>query len=304
VDGLNAQGLNMQGLNMQGLSEREEYLFDVQGWLVVPRVLGPGLLRALNDALDANQDRFGEEDEDLVAESSTLAGSRRRTCRGMLEWPRPHCDPFRELIAYQPLTRILDGLLGRGWHLDHPPEVFGYPRGTEGHVLHFGEPFPQDGIWYQARGGTLRSGLLAVEFLLTGQPAGHGGFCAIAGSHKASFRCPRGISLWEQDQCAVTNPGASAGDAIIFTEALAHGTLPWRNDFDRRVAVYRFAAKTVQYAAGFHQVVMPEWASELTPAQRAALEPAHFYDKAIIETDGSVSRPWEEYDGPPPRAVS
>jgi hypothetical protein len=65
--------------------------------------------------------------------------------------------------------------------------------------------------------------------------------------------------------------------------------------------VYRFAAKTVQYASGFHQVVMPGWADELTPAQRAALEPAHFYDKAIIEADGSVSRPWEEYDEPPLR---
>jgi hypothetical protein len=43
---------------------------------------------------------------------------------------------------------------------------------------------------------------------------------------------------------------------------------------------------------------MPDWAGELSAAQRAALEPAHFYDKAIIEPDGSVSRPWEEYDEP------
>ena len=287
------------------LSEREEYLFDVQGWLVIPGVLEPGLLRALNEALDANQGRFGEEDEDLVEESSTLAGEHhRRTCKGMLEWPHPHCYPFRQLIAYPPLIGYLDGLLGRGWHLDHPPEVFDYAHGTEGHVLHFGEPFPQDGIWYQARGGTMRSGLLAVEFLLSDQPPGRGGFCAIAGSHKANFRCPRGISLWEQDQSAVTNPGGRAGDVIIFTEALAHGTLPWRNEFDRRVAVYRFAAKTVQYATGFHEVVMPGWADELTPAQRAALEPASFYDKAIIEPDGSVSRPWEEYDEPPLRTPS
>lgn len=75
-------------------------------------------------------------------------------------------------------------------YVDEPPEAFGYPRGTEGHVLHFGQPFPQDGIWYQARGGTMRSGLLAVEFLLTDQLAGRGGFCAIAGSHKDNFPCP------------------------------------------------------------------------------------------------------------------
>jgi hypothetical protein len=40
--------------HVHGLSEREEYLFDVQGWLVIPGVLGPRLLRALNDALDAS----------------------------------------------------------------------------------------------------------------------------------------------------------------------------------------------------------------------------------------------------------
>ena len=68
---------------VHGLTEREEYLFDVQGWLVVPRVIEPSLLAALNDALDANQDRFEAEGEDLVGESSTLAAEhRRRTGRG------------------------------------------------------------------------------------------------------------------------------------------------------------------------------------------------------------------------------
>jgi Phytanoyl-CoA dioxygenase (PhyH) len=283
---------------VQGLTEREIYLFDVQGWLVIPGVIEPGLLQALNDALDANQDRCSYEDEDLVEGSTTLAGEHRRHCWEMLEWPHPYCEPFRELIAYPPMIRYLDGVLGRGWHLDHAPEVFDYPSGTEGHALHFGEHFPQAGVWYQARGGLARSGLLGVEFLLSDQPAGHGGFCAIAGSHKANFRRPESISRWELDQHAVTNPGARAGDVIMFTEAVAHGTLPWCNDFDRRAAVYRYAPKTVQYASSFHKVVLPDWAAELTAPQRAALEPAQYYDKAIIEPDGSVSRPWEDCDDP------
>jgi Phytanoyl-CoA dioxygenase (PhyH) len=281
---------------VRGLTEREVYLFDVQGWLVIPGVIEPGLLRALNDALDANQDRCSYEDEDLTEGSKPLAGEHRRHCWEMLEWPHPHCEPFRALIAYPPMISYLDGVLGRGWHLDHAPEVFDYPPGTEGHVLHFGEHFPQDGVWYQARGGMLRSGLLGVEFLLSDQPAGRGGFCAIAGSHKASFPRPAGISRWEQDQSVVTNPGARAGDVIMFTEAVAHGTLPWRNDFYRRAAVYRYAPKTVQYASSFHKVVLPDWTAELTAPQRAALEPAQYYDKAIIEPDGSVSRPWEDDD--------
>lgn len=88
----------------------------VQGWLVVPGVIEPRLLSELNDALDANQDLFRE---DPAYAPAALAGERRRrTGHGMLQWPHPHCDPFRELIALPPLIGYLDGLLGRGWHLD------------------------------------------------------------------------------------------------------------------------------------------------------------------------------------------
>lgn len=284
-----------------GLTDRETYLFDLQGWLVVPGLLDRQEVDALNRALDANADRRRDDDEDLVQESTALAGAPRRGYRGMLEWPRPWCEPFRRLIAHPRLVPYLDGTLGRGWHLDHPPEVFDYPTGTQGQVLHFGEPFVQDGVWYQARGGAMRSGLVTAEFLLTDQPAGNGGFCAIAGSHKGNFPRPRAIDLWEQDTSVVTNPGAGAGDVILFTEAVAHGTLPWRNAHDRRVVLYRFGAKTTQYAGGFHRIVMPDWADELTPAERAAIEPAHFYDRTLVGADGSTSRPWEEYDEPPRR---
>jgi len=36
---------------VHGLTEREVYLFDVQGWLVIPVIIEPRLLQALNDAL-------------------------------------------------------------------------------------------------------------------------------------------------------------------------------------------------------------------------------------------------------------
>jgi Phytanoyl-CoA dioxygenase (PhyH) len=283
-----------------GLTDRERYLFDLQGWLVVSGLLNGREIAALTEALDANVQRRRIEDGDRVEGSTVLTGTPRRGFRGMLEWPHPWCDPFRYLIAHPKLVPYLNDLLGRGWHLDHSPEVFDYPLGTEGQVLHFGEPFVQDGIWYQARGGALRSGLVTVEFLLTDQPSGKGGFCAISGSHKANFRRPRGIDLGEQDTFIVSNPGAEAGDVIVFTEAVAHGTLPWHNEHDRRVAIYRFGAKTTQYASGFHQVVMPAWANELTSTQLAAIEPAHFYDRALIQPDGTITRPWEEYDHPPP----
>jgi Phytanoyl-CoA dioxygenase (PhyH) len=285
---------------MARMSSRERYLLDLQGWLVIPGVLSEGEVAAINTALDANVERR-VDDGDHTGESTTLvAEHHRRAFRGMLEWPAPWCGPFRDLIARADLVPYLDEVLGRGWHLDHHPEVLDCLPGTDGQVIHFGQHFMQAGAWYVWRAGAMRSGMVVVEYLLADQPEGRGGFCAIPGSHKANFPRPHEITLWHQDQDIVRNPGAKAGDVILFTEALGHGSLPWRNDHDRRVGVYRYAAKTVQYAGGFHQVVMPDWVDELPAAQRAALEPARFYDKPIIEPDLSVSQPWDDYDPPPP----
>lgn len=285
---------------MASMTPREKYLFDLQGWLVIREVLTDDEVRTLNEALDANVERR-REDDPTTEDSTTLVGEhRRRSFRGVLEWPTPWCQPFRDLIVVPRLIPYLDEILGRGWHLDHHPEVFDCPRGTDGQVLHFGEYFVQAGAWYVSRSGGIRSGMVTLEFLLSDQPEGGGGFSAIPGSHKANFPRPREITLWHEEQDVVRNPAARAGDAILFTEALGHGALPWTNQHDRRVAVYRYSGKTIQYANSFHDFVMPAWVDQLPPLQRAALEPARFYDKPIIEVDGSVSRPWEEYDPPPP----
>ena len=78
---------------------------------------------------------------------------------------------------------------------------------------------------------------------------------------------------------------------------LPHGALPWRNRHVRRIVIHRYAAKTIQYGPGFHEAVMPDWVTELPEDQRAALEPAHFYDRDAISENG-VTRSWDDYDRP------
>ena len=41
-----------------------------------------------------------------------------------------------------------------------------------------------------------------------------------------------------------------AGDAVIFTEAVTHGTLPWRSERERRSLLYRYTAANLAYATG------------------------------------------------------
>ena len=45
-----------ESVDFPTMSDREKYLFDLQGFLVIKNILSPDDLRALNDAVDANLD--------------------------------------------------------------------------------------------------------------------------------------------------------------------------------------------------------------------------------------------------------
>lgn len=281
------------------LSPLQTYLFDVQGALVVPGVLSPDEVARLNAAIDEQEQRrtsFGDSTDGADA----LAGDRpREGYTDPLEWEQPWCEPFRDLMAHPRLVSYLDDLLGRGWHLDHRPEIFDFGPGAQGQRLHFGNHWEVAGIWYRATAGAIRNALVVAEFVLTPQPEGQGGFCFVPGSHKAAFPRPEEITALDPSvRHAVANPGAEPGDVILFTEAVCHGAMPWTNDWRRRLVIHRYAAKTVQYGPGFHAVRLPDWIDELTPAQRAAIQPAHFYDRPAAVADGRAEILPADYDEP------
>ena len=107
------------------------------------------------------------------------------------------------------------------------------------------------------------------------------GFLQVPCSHKANYdvnttdipssptRGPAGLHP------PVVNPAAPAGSLLLFLEATLHCTLPWRNAAHaRRSLLYRYSPKYLHFAGGSYESRQPEWVAELTPAQRAVLEPA------------------------------
>ena len=69
------------------MTEREKYLFDINGYLVVPGFLTSEEVTRLNAAFDANRDKMGEDGNSNVGNSSTLAGNQKRGFfGGMLAW--------------------------------------------------------------------------------------------------------------------------------------------------------------------------------------------------------------------------
>ena len=113
---------------------------------------------------------------------------------------------------------------------DHGPGLIAMDTGCEGGMLHGNF----DNAPYFYREGKIFTGLTVVEFLLADEGPGDGGVALIPGSHKANLSCPPEMSRWEQYQDFVLEVNAKAGDAIIFSEACTHGTLPWNGAHQRR----------------------------------------------------------------------
>jgi ectoine hydroxylase-related dioxygenase (phytanoyl-CoA dioxygenase family) len=274
------------------MTDREKYLYDIQGYLVVRNFLTMEEVDRLNAAFDANRDRMRDDGNSNTGDSTTLKGHKRGYFDGMLAWDHPWCDPFRDLLVHPRAIPYLNTILGRGWRMDHSPFALFSTKGAEGLILHGPGHNFFGAAYYQFKNGAMRSGMIVMQYQLADVNEGDGGFCAVPGSHKANYPCPKDIIEWEADQDIVYNVPCKKGDLLIFNEATTHGTLPWRADHERRSLLYRYSPHYLHYAGGYHQTTFPEWVNELTEAQRAVLEPPYHYNRPLVEDDGaSIVRP-------------
>ena len=280
------------------MSDREKYLYDLQGFLVVRNLLSTEEVQALNDALDANPGRTSEHGPGGALDGTPLAGPKSQYIHyeGMLTWDRPWCQPFRDLLAHQKLIPYLNTMMGRGWKLDHNIDVLTSKAGAQGTPFHGNSTGMFAGsTYYMYDDGRMRSGLIVCQFYLTDVNAGDGGLTVIPGSHKANFPMPGYVRNYEDHQDIYHHVTVKAGDLVIFNEATTHGALPWRGKGDRRCVLHRYIPKYMHYDGGVYESRMPDWTNELTEAQRAVLEPPYIYNRPLIEDDGeSIVRPRRE----------
>ena len=168
------------------MSEREKFLFDLQGFLHVKGFLTPSEVRALNDAVDANV--LPVEDYDWKGPSLYAGGMdgefEIRTESGMLTWEKPACQPFRDLIAHPKLIPYMNSLFGRGWRLEGQPALIMARKGCGGHGLHGYTSREHDGSRYYAyANGQFRTGMTVIQYQLRDIEEGSGGVTVMSGSH-------------------------------------------------------------------------------------------------------------------------
>ena len=106
---------------------------------------------------------------------------------------------------------------------------------------------------------------MAAQWALVDHPPDAGGFVCIPGSHRSGFTLPATFDR----ELAVEVPMA-AGDVVVFSEALTHGTLPWRAREERRTLVYKYSPGN---SAWSHVEWPPELLAACTDRQRLLLQP-------------------------------
>lgn len=208
-----------------GMTSEEKFLFDLEGYLVIKQVLSAAEVAALNT--------IAERRGPALSDGQRYGRVFRASAWG---------PPFQALIDHPRIVPYLVALVGRRFRLDHDYCIF-MAKGGTGQELHGGESDENPDHWYQYRDGVMRNGLTVVSFCLSPANDGDGGFSCIPGSHKSHFASSLAADVrsFRRRPHYVVQPPLEAGDAVIFTEALIHGTAPWTADHERRALLYKYS---------------------------------------------------------------
>jgi hypothetical protein len=245
------------------MTEEEKYLFDLQGYLVLKGVLDAKTIADMHQDMethgvtnpdnDPNKSRFG----------------------GFFEWGKN----WRDLIDHPKLLPVLRGILGEKFRIDHAYGMAARVGGEEGHfgMHHEGGMF-QHGCYYVTHGEQMHNGLIVVSYALSDTPTGGGGFCCIPGSHKSLYKTPKQYYRAD-DNPLLKHVPVKAGDVIVFTEALTHGTMRWTTaGHERRAVLLKYCPHYMQWAGG----PMKSDIEGLTERQKLILKGPHVWQREAI----------------------
>ena len=282
------------------MNDYNRYLFDLNGYLLVENVLTLEQVCQMNKAIDQHWDRIhirtpeqaldGSLKEQGGRASEALKGTHGRgDFGGFLFWDQPWCQPFLDIIALPFVIQTMLAIIGPRFRLAGTAGL-SMTKGSEGFILHGGGTpeleHMREVFFHCFENGRMKNGLVSVSYALSDVGPDDCGFVCIPGSHKANYLCPIEVRRLEVDLGCVVHIPMKSGDAVIFTEALTHGTQPWKADSERRLLRYLYApALHVHGGAG----QFSEIEGQLTPLQRAMVQPPYHSGNndiaALLEAD-------------------
>jgi hypothetical protein len=232
-------------------TEQREF-YDRHGYVVVKNAIPLSLVARLNRDYDQKVREAYEADSSLGEKPGqhNFRESRDHLGKGVRLWSQA----WEELVDPPKLLPIIAELMNDD-HFGHsspgvPPSEHRGKFRLDHDNIHFRPgALPDDGGGLHTGHGAKECRLLSVVYELAPVKPGQGGFGCLPGSHRDDapplpthdgWRKPgnwatpeqRG-ALWPED-VPVHRIEAGLGDAIVFTEKLIHGTLPWAGGGERR----------------------------------------------------------------------
>ncbi len=260
-----------------------DYLFDLNGYIILKHAIAPEDLREMNQwaedhwqYVDARRRSTAEESGAWIGhvETHTYSGADGCNFQNIVE-----AGPvFRRLITYpawiERCRRWVNPINGLSIH-----ENFLNVRGAGGYIgIHSGGAVPVSYMTFrQANTGEWMVGQINVLMALHDIGPGDGPTTVIPGGHKSALRHPQLTEdVYRSDAAAGEQVGMvevylKAGDALMFTDAITHGSAARTNPGYRRMTLYRYSPALLRSRFGY--VPSEELLQSLSEEQRRIIEP-------------------------------
>ena len=244
-------------------TDEEKFRFDLQGFIVLRGVLTRAECTLLSKLSDTAWPRQPGD------------GAFRRT-EAISRWG----GAFLNLIDHPCVLPYLVELIGPRLRADHDYCIF-MRSGADGQNIHGGPMRYESDHWYHYHDGVMRNGLMVATWVLNDAKPGDGGFVCIPGSHKTNFidAVPRDVLTQEYRPDYVIQPELRAGDVLLFTEALIHGTATWRGSQERRALLYKYSPPHSSWAKVPYNL---QHYPDASPQQQRLMAPASVEDHAKV----------------------
>lgn len=259
------------------MTEEQKYLFDLQGYLIVPDILTSEQVGLYNKELDRllamSADQFpGNSIKRDKSEAVSAKGS-----DVLIENIAECGEAFEKLIDHPASLGYLREMIGHSKiRLSASSSIIR----AQGDLtpLHRGRTPILGQFQYRFENGKFYCNLIVMMYCLTDLEQGSGGLSVIPGSHKSNF--PNAYSIKghpEKSPCPDDVPAlielqAKAGDAILFTEDLTHGSKTNLSNKQRRNLYYRYQPSFCSPNITATKPVSQELMDRLTPERKELLD--------------------------------
>lgn len=261
----------------QKLTPQERYQFDLNGYLVLEQALSPDVVDAINQwvddhpAADADVDSWignvqvqSYEKSDGVMYQNIIEGG--EVFENLLDHPA-WIDKVRAFINCDLGVSLNENLLN--------------VRGPGGYIgIHSGGHLPNFICNARHHTGAWMTGQINILMALTDVGPDDGPTTIVPGSHKAHEVHPS-LSGGDQqtyrqgepasEHIGMTRVCLNKGDALMFTDALTHGSAPRTNPGYRRILIYRYSPYL--FVPRYNYTPSPQLLERLTPERRRIVQP-------------------------------